>query len=157
MAERGIRQLLEDHPFFSGLDAHTLEFVAGCGHNVHFDAGEYIFREGEPADRLYVLRSGRVALELAAADRDLLIVDTLGPDEVLGVSWLVPPHRWSFDGRALEPTSAISLDATCLRAKCVDDPQLGFALMQRLATVVYARLRSARLRLADVYGRPKGG
>jgi CRP/FNR family transcriptional regulator, cyclic AMP receptor protein len=151
MAAHDIRELLEQHPFFAGLDGDTLTFIAGCGTIAHFAAGEQILEEGQPADRMYVIRAGHVALEVVAPDRDPLVVDTLGAGEILGVSWLVPPYRWSFDAHALEPTRAISLDAVCLRAKCDDNPVLGYALMQRLAGVMQQRLRSARVRLLDVY------
>lgn len=151
MTQRDIHDLLAEHPFFEGLGADTLAFVAGCGTNVHLHDGAYLLREGEPADRMYVVRSGHVALEVSAADRDPTIIDTLEAGQVLGVSWLVPPHRWTCDARALGETSAISLDATCLRDKCDEDPALGYELMRRLAVVMQGRLRSARMRLLDVY------
>jgi CRP-like cAMP-binding protein len=79
------------------------------------------------------------------------MVQTVGEGEVLGVSWLFPPYRWQFDAHALEPTRAISFDATCLRAKCDEDPALGYELMQRLAETMSRRLRSARIRMLDLY------
>lgn len=155
MTVRDVRALLEDHPFFAGLDEATLEFIAGCGTNVAFGEGEHVLTEGQPADRMYVLRAGHVALETVAPDRDPTVVDTLGAGEILGTSWLVPPFRWSLDARAVEPTRAVSLDAVCLREKCDAEPQLGYQLMQRLAVVMQRRLRSARVRLLDVYSHPR--
>lgn len=151
MTRRDIHDLLTEHPFFEGLDAATLELMAGCGQNVHVRAGEYLLREGTSADRMYMLRSGHVALEVTAPDRDPTIVDTLGAGEVVGVSWLVPPHRWACDVRAVDDVSAVRLDTTCLREKCDEDPALGYELMRRLAVVMQRRLRSTRVRLLDVY------
>lgn len=157
MTLHDIHDLLAQHPFFAGLDDDTLEFVAGCGTNVHFHAGQYVFREGEPADRMYLVRSGHVALDITAADRDPMVIDTLGAGQILGVSWLVPPYRWTLDARAVEETSALSLDATCLRDKCDEDLALGYEFMQRLAAVMQRRLRSARVRLLDVYSHAHAG
>lgn len=154
---REIRQLLEEHEFFRGVDTAALDFIAGCGRNVRFSAGEFIFREGEPADRFYILRAGRVALETHAPDRGTLVVDTVGEGEILGVSWLYPPYRWQFDARALELTRAVSLDATCVRDKCEQDPRLGYELMKRVAGVLRRRMQSARVRLLDLYGHARTG
>ena len=54
---------LSRHPFFSGLKPEYLALIAGCGQNVHFDAGAYLMHEGDPADRFFAIRGGSVAVE----------------------------------------------------------------------------------------------
>lgn len=152
MTVREIRDLLGGESFFRDLDPDYLDLIAGCGTNVHFDAGAVVFREGEAADTFYVLRSGKVALEIHLPERGALVIETLGAGEVLGWSWLFPPYRWHFDARAVEGTSAVALDGACLRGKCDDDPRLGYLLMQRFAQVSQERLQATRLQLLDVYG-----
>jgi len=71
---------------------------------------------------------------------------------VAGFSWLIPPHLWEFDGRAVEPVRAVRMDGTCLRAKLDDDPRLGYELMRRFARLTVKRLQATRLQLLDVYG-----
>jgi CRP-like cAMP-binding protein len=80
-------------------------------------------------------------------------IQTVGPGELLGWSWLMPPYRWHFDARALEQTRALSFDGTCIRNKCETDHRLGYELMKRLAYVFTQRLEASRLQLLDVYGR----
>jgi CRP/FNR family transcriptional regulator, cyclic AMP receptor protein len=157
MATADIAALLRDHAFFADLDDEALAFVAGCCVNVRFDAGEYVFREGEPADSFYVLRAGRAAIEIGSPDRGTLVIDTVGEGEVVGISWLAPPYRTQFDVRAVELVRAISVDATCLRAKCDEDPRLGYLLMQRIAGIMRQRLQSARIRLLDLYSHASAG
>lgn len=152
-----MKQLLAAHPFFAGLGDDALAMMAGCATNVHVPAGEYLFRLGEPADRFFVVRHGRVALELHAPGAGPLVLETVDDGEVLGWSWLVPPHRWFLDARAAAPTSLVSLDGGCLRTKCDEDPALGYALMQRVSQVMLARLQSARMRLLDLYGGSRVG
>jgi CRP/FNR family cyclic AMP-dependent transcriptional regulator len=154
---QSIGDLLREHPFFSGLDEGTVDLLQGCAHNVHFRAGERLFAQGEPADHLLVLRTGRVALDVHVPGRGDHVVDTVEAGEVVGWSWLVPPYRWFFDARAVEDVSAVSIDAACLRAKCDQDPAVGYALMQRVAQVMYHRLQSARVRLLDLYGTNHAG
>lgn len=147
-----IAEYLPHHPFFAGLDDSVAALVAGCAVNVHFHPGQHLFREGEPADAFYVIRHGRVSLEVRSATGPSVVVDSAHDDDVVGFSWLVPPYRWRYDALATEETSAIAFDGACLRAKGEADPGIGYALLQRVVTEMATRLHSARTRLLDLYG-----
>lgn len=147
-----LEPILAEHPFFSGLQPDYLKLVTGCASNIRFDAGQQICRSGEEANVFYIIRQGRVAVEVFAPGRGTITVETLGEGEVLGWSWLFPPYRTHFDVRALDLTRAIALDGKCLRTKCENDPALGYELLKRVAGVMVQRLQSARLQLLDVYG-----
>ena len=148
----GLERIIREHPFFAGLEDGFCTLVCGCAKNVRFEAGQYLFHEGEPADEFYLIRHGRVALELTAPGRGAVSFQTLGAGEVVGVSWLIPPYRWTYDARALTLVRAISLDAACLRQKCEDDHDLGYAMMKRFMPVLIERLQATRLQILDVYG-----
>ena len=154
MAVEGLERIVRQHPFFAGLDESFLELVVGCAKNVRFKAGEYMFREGGPADQFYLIREGRVALEIAAPGSGAVVFQTVAEGEVVGVSWLFPPYRWTFDARALEDVRAIAMDGTCLRNKCEADHTLGYDVMKRLVPVLMQRLQATRLQVLDVYGKP---
>ena len=149
-----IAEYLPHHPFFAGLDEAVATLVAGCAVNVHFRPGQHLFREGQPADTFYVIRHGRVAIEVHAPAGPSVVVDTAHDDDVVGWSWLVPPYRCRYDARATEETSAIAFDGACLRAKGEADPKVGYDLLQRVVNVMATRLHSARTRLLDLYGVP---
>ena len=144
--------LIAQVPTFEGLAPVQLELIAGCATNLRVASGEYLFREGEPADVFYAIRHGSVALELHVPARDTVMIDTLHSGDLLGWSWLFPPYRWEFDGRAREDMALISFDGACLRGKCDADHEFGYELMSRFAQVIIARLQATRLRLLDVYG-----
>ena len=148
----GLERILRGHPFFAGLHADFCDLVCGCARNVRFEADRYLAREGDSADQLYLLREGRVALEMTAPGRGTITLLTLEAGELVGVSWLIPPYRWTHDARALEPVRAIALDAACLRRKCEEDHDLGYELMKRFVPVLIARLQGSRLQMLDVYG-----
>jgi CRP-like cAMP-binding protein len=152
-----IRDELAHHPIFSSLDSRDVDLIAGCGTNAHFGRDDYLFREGEPADRFYVVRHGSVALETAAPQAGILTIETIEKGEVLGWSWLFPPYRWHFSARALEPVRAVSLDGACLREKCEQDHDFGYALMRRFGAIVIERLQATRLQLLDLYALPARG
>jgi CRP/FNR family transcriptional regulator, cyclic AMP receptor protein len=142
-----------ESPLFSGLDQQYLELIAGCGQNTGFEAGAYLFREGDNADTFYLVRHGRVQLETFVPGRGAVTIETIDAGEVLGWSWLLPPYRWHFDARALELVRAVAFDGACLRGKCVDDHAFGYQLLMRFSQVMLDRLQATRLRLLDIYGR----
>lgn len=149
---RTLDALIVESPVFSGLDAEQLELIAGCASNVVFSAGDRLFREGDPADVFFLVRHGLVALDAYVPNRGQVTVETVGGGEIVGWSWLLPPHRWHFSGRAVEDVRAVQFDGACLRRKCDDDPVLGYDLLTRFSQVLVSRLQATRLQLMDVYG-----
>jgi CRP/FNR family cyclic AMP-dependent transcriptional regulator len=149
---REIDQLIAEAPAFAGLDQAYLDLIAGCAKNEVFEAGEFLMREGDPADTFYLIRRGRVALEIAAPQRGAVTVETVDDGDLLGWSWLVEPYRTHLDARALDTTHVVAFDGACLRGKCGEDPALGYELMQRFVPVIVERLRATRIQLLDLYG-----
>ena len=145
-----IGSLLEGHPFFAGMDQPTLEFIGGCGKNVVFEEGQYLGRMGQPARSFYIIRHGQVADELNAPGGAIQI-GTAAPGDVVGFSWLFPPHVWHFDARAIELTRAIEFDGPCLKEKCDRDRDIGYDMMQRFARIMSQRMAQMRLQLIDLY------
>jgi CRP-like cAMP-binding protein len=152
METTSLERIIREHPFFAGLDEGFISLVCGCAKNVRFEAGAYLFHEGGAADQLFLVRHGRVALEVAAPGRGALTIQTLSEGELVGVSALIPPYRWTSDARALELVRAIAMDATCLRNKCEADHDLGYEVMKRFVPVLIGRLQATRLQALDLYG-----
>ncbi len=152
METTGLERIIHEHPFFAGLDEAFIQLVCGCAKNVRFEAGQYLFREGGAADQLYLVRHGRVSLEVAAPGRGALTFQTLAEGEIVGVSSLLPPYRWTSDAKALDLVRAISMDATCLRTKCDADHDLGYEVMKRFVPVLVGRLQATRMQSLDLYG-----
>lgn len=146
-----LERILSAHPFFTQLGEQYLPLLVSCASNVRFSTGELIFREGEEANQFYLIREGKVALEVCSPRRQPISVHTLGRGDVLGWSWLIPPYRWHFNARVIEPIRAFALDGKCLRAKCEEDHDLGYALMKQVAQVTTQRLQATRLQLLDIY------
>ncbi|MGZ8687100.1 MAG: cyclic nucleotide-binding domain-containing protein [Gaiellaceae bacterium] len=151
---RTLDALVLEAPVFRDLDTRFTDQLAGCARTDGFAAGDLVFRESEPANTFWILRQGRVALELHTPNRGSLLIETLDPGEVLGWSWLFPPFRWHFDARALTNVRAVAVDGACLRGKCDADPAFGYELMRRFSQVMVERLQATRVRLLDLYGSP---
>lgn len=147
-----LEPILTEAPFFEGMSADHLALLTGCASNVRYDTDEYPGRAGDPADRFWVIREGRVALEIHAPGRGAITIGTLGEGDVVGFSWLLPPYQLRFDIHALTPTRAIMFDGRCLRGKCASDPAFGHALLSRVSSLMAQRLEAMSLQLLDVYG-----
>lgn len=147
-----LERVLRDHPFLHGLSETDLHFMVGCAKNVVFAPGDFAFREGEPTTDLFLIREGRLALEVDAPGRGPVTIETLREGDVFGWSALFPPSRFDMDGRAIERTRAIAFDGKCLGDKLEQDPRLGFVITRRLLTLLHQRLERVRLQSLDVYG-----
>jgi CRP-like cAMP-binding protein len=151
MEVKGVDQIVREHPFFAGLEEAFCSLVCGCAKNVMFDTGQYLFHEGDPADQFYLIRHGRVSLQIVSPGRGAMTFQTLGEGDIVGLSWLIPPYRCTYDAKAMELTRAIAMDAACLRRKCEADHNLGYDVMKRIAPVLVERLHATRLQILDVY------
>jgi CRP-like cAMP-binding protein len=147
-----IDQLIASAHVFDGLAREQLELIAGCGRNEHVESGAFLLREGNPADRFFLIRRGAVAIEVHAPGRGALKIETLHAGDAVGLSWLFEPYRWQLDARAVEPCELIGFDAVCLRGKLEADHDLGYELMRRFTANLIERLQATRLQLLDVYG-----
>ena len=141
---------LAAQPFFQGLPPELLSMLAKEAMPVEFKTGEIIFSEGGVANRLYLLLSGKVALESPTdLEHEPVAIETVGPGSMLGWSWLFPPYYWHFDARAVTPVKAIFFYGTRLREQCESNHELGYELMKRVSGVVIERLQATRRHLVE--------
>ena len=150
---KSLETLIAGHAFFQGLDPDHVTLLAGCASNRAFKRDQLLCRVGETANHFFVLRAGRVAIEIPHPS-GVIRVQTVDEGDVIGWSWLIPPHEWRFDGRALEATRVLALDAKCLRDKCKKDHDFGYEILSRFTRIVVDRLEATRLQLLDLYGVP---
>ncbi len=147
-----LESIMRQHEFLNSMPESLFPILSGCASNALFGKDEFVFHEGEEAKKVYLIRTGEVAIEMYVPGRGYVSIEKVGKGEVLGWSWLVPPYHWHFNARAIETVRAIELDGECLRKKCEEDHDLGFHLLKRFSHVMSQRLQASRLQLMDVYG-----
>jgi CRP/FNR family transcriptional regulator, cyclic AMP receptor protein len=135
------------HPFLEGMDRQHLRLLSEWAMRANFAEQEFIFRQGEPANRFYLIQAGSVFITSRVPGRGQVTIQTIGSGEALGWSWLFEPYRWHFDAWADEPTRAVYFQSNVLREQCEQDPNLGYELMIRVSRVVVQRLQATRLKL----------
>jgi CRP-like cAMP-binding protein len=138
------------HPFLVGMNRTQLALLTDCAMATHFKPGQIIFHEGEPANRFYLLETGKVMLESGEGFGKPVVVETIGAGDLLGWSWMFPPYVWHFTARAVEPTEAIFFYGTILR-EWERDPSLGYQLYKRMAPVMLRRLQAARKKMLALH------
>jgi len=145
---------LASHRFVAGLTQSQLDRLAAIASSIELTAGSRLFDEGGQASSLWLVRAGRIALDLDVPGRDRLIVETLGPGDELGLSWLLPPAQWQFGAVAQVGVSAFQLSSAAVTGLCEADHELGYELTRRLLGTAIGRLQAARIRILDLYAAP---
>jgi CRP-like cAMP-binding protein len=108
---------------------------------MHYDEDDIIFREGDPADRFYFLKFGKILLEKKISEKISFAIGAIKPGYSFGWSaTLEDAPGYTTRTVCAEPCEVYSLRSKKLRSLLTDDPQLGFFFMQRLLWVVKTRL-----------------
>jgi len=154
MSKQSIEDYLSNHDFFSGMDSSYLKFLSDSATEQQIKAGDVLFQYGKNADKFYLLRKGQVAIQVPALMGPALDIQTLGDDQILGWSWLIPPYRWNFLARALEDSELLEFDGSAVLARCQEDPKFGYELFKRFATLMSERLNAARQKMMDDWNPP---
>ena len=139
------------HPLFDGLPQNYVDLLARIAHEESFEARELIFREGDEADKFYLVIEGHVVVEIFDHERGPITIQTVGPGDVLGWSRLTPPYRWHFDAQATTPVRVVVFGAKTVRDFFDAHPDQGYLLVKRFLPIITDRLQATRLQLLDVY------
>ena len=147
---------LKAHPFLEGCSSNFLNHLEEFARDVDFNEGDTILREGDYADRFYLICTGTVSLESATNGSPGINIQSLGPGDVLGWSWMYAPYEWHFTARATSQCHAVELNAASLLIRAEEDRAFGYELMKRLSKHLIHRLQATRERLVSEVKMRKG-
>jgi CRP/FNR family transcriptional regulator, cyclic AMP receptor protein len=149
MNTQATAEYLSAHEFFSGLSDDILKFLCECSSTVVIKKGQILFRQGENADKFYVIRNGSISIQMPAIMGPTLEIQSLDKDHVLGWSWLIAPYKWNFQTRAEEDSELLQFDGTAIMARCEQEPKFGYELLKKFAGLMSERLNAAREKMMD--------
>ena len=138
------------HPFLAGMSPTHLALLTDCAIAAHFEKGQTILRKGDFAKGFYLIESGEVVLESGEESGEPVVVDTMGPGDSLGWSWMFAPYVWRFTACAVEPIDAIFFYGTTLREYCEKDHSLGYELLKRTNRGMLRGLQATRDRMLSI-------
>jgi CRP-like cAMP-binding protein len=149
MSNQSTTGYLSTHEFFSEFSDDVLKFLCECSSTREIKKGQILFRQGEHADKFYVVRNGRISIQMPAIMGPTLEIQTLGKDQVLGWSWLISPYQWNFQTKAEEDSELLQFDGTAILARCEQEPKFGYELLKKFAGLMSVRLNAARQKMMD--------
>ena len=149
MSNPSTTEYLSVHEFFYEFSDDVLKFLCECSSSREIKKGQFLFRQGENADKFYVVRSGRISIQMPAIMGPTLEIQTLGKDQVLGWSWLISPYKWNFQTRAEEDSELLQFDGIAILARCEQEPKFGYELLKKFAALMSVGLNAARQKMME--------
>ncbi len=128
------------HPFLNGMKASHLVALEESAMEVNFAPNDFIFFEGHPANRFYLILEGSVVLRESKS----FPFQILHAGDVLGWSALFPPYVSHFEAQALTRVRAIFFYSTWVLDQCEMNHDFGYEMMKRMGTVLIDRLQARR-------------
>lgn len=141
-------EVLRSFPYFAGVSPETLKAVAEATEERTFLPGQPLFREGDPARALYILRAGEVDIVYQHHVDEGRVVDTVVAGDLIGWSALVEPYRCTATAVPRASGRAVCIDAAGIRKLCERDHMLGYRLLKEVAGMLSRRLQGALVQLA---------
>jgi CRP/FNR family transcriptional regulator, cyclic AMP receptor protein len=149
MGNQSTLEYLSAHAFFNGFSGDTLLYLCENSSEFAIKKGQILFEQGEYADKFYVVRSGRIAIQMPAIMGPSLEIQTLGKDQVLGWSWLISPYKWSFQALPEEDSELLMFDGIAILTRCEEEPRFGYELLKKFAALMSNRLDVARQKMME--------
>src|SRR5262245_31573761 len=100
MNDKNVRHIIAESAFFTGLSDEAIDFLGSRARRRKLAAGKVLFQQGDRARHFYLVLDGHVSLGIPALEGPSLELQDLGPGEMAGWSWLLPPNVWNFQARA---------------------------------------------------------
>ena len=104
-----------------------------------FDENEFIFRQGDNSDRLYMLREGKVLLELDVSENITVSVSSIKPGNAFGWSAMLEEATYTVNALCTERCEVLSIRSEKLKALLEHDHSMGYILSQRLLVIMKKR------------------
>jgi CRP/FNR family cyclic AMP-dependent transcriptional regulator len=149
MRNQSTTEYLSDHEFFAEFSGDLLKLLCECSNTCEIKKGQILFRQGENADKFYVVRNGRISIQMPAIMGPALEIQSLDKDQVLGWSWLISPYKWNFQTKAEEDSELLAFDGAIILERCEQDPKIGYELLKKFAILMSVGLNAARQRMMD--------
>jgi CRP/FNR family cyclic AMP-dependent transcriptional regulator len=147
MPDHSIRQEIAASRLFSGLADDALDFLADHAEEKRLDEGQVLFHHGDRATQFFLMLDGHLSLQIPAIEGPVLELQDIGPGQVAGWSWLIPPNRWHFQARARTAIRYVEFDGEAILAHCEAEPRFGYELVKRFSALMSERLAFARQKM----------
>jgi len=148
MAASEILTVLASSEFFRDLEKSDQEKVAELSEPKTYEPGEFVFRQGDFGEHLYIIAEGHVFLERSmdlGTQKGSAVIGILGKGRVFGCwsTLLVEPHNLMSSATCQKQTKVVSLKGTDLREMMMGNKELGFQVLEKLCFLLRDRIQGA--------------
>ena len=154
-------ELIRRYPFFSGLNFDQITALARVADEVTVETGHYFFHEGDRLRKLFLVMEGKVDVAVSITDRNHVqdvaeqivgnfitedvTVSSVRPGQLFAWSALIPPYVSTASAKAVTPNRVLAFDSEDLFKIFEEDRNLGYLMLQKVASVLRQRLRDSRI------------
>jgi toluene monooxygenase system ferredoxin subunit len=142
--------LLAKFPLFQNLEPSDIELLAERFERQAYPADTVIFAQSDPADKLYILLEGCVAIRFKPEDGEILTVTEIGSNGVFGWSAALGRHAYTSCAVCVQDSVALHIEGDVLRELCETHPRTGVIILERLAEVIAERLRNTHAQVIEM-------
>ena len=148
MEKSEIAQTLANSEFFESMEPATIQDIASICEPLSCNQGDYLFRQGDFGDQLFIVAQGQVYLERSmdvGTHKGKVVLETLGKGRLLGCwsTLLGAPHVLMSSAGCKGSTRVLVLNGNRLREKMLEDHNLGFNILERLCFLLRDRIQAA--------------
>ena len=134
---------LRQFKIFAELDDEDFESIGSIAHVREFETAEKLTAEGAPADQLYLFLKGNASVRVRSPEGQHVLIDELGPGEMLGWGAVVEPHVYTASAWTSKPSKVIVVDGGRLRELCDTNKRIGYHVAQGIGEVISRRFGQA--------------
>ena len=143
-----IQGVLESCEFFKGFEKSNIEKIADLSRLEFYEAGDYVFRQGDFGDCIYIIAEGQVVLERSVdlgARKGSAVIGMLGKGRVFGCwsTLLDEPHNLMSSVHCVKPARLLVITGADLREMMLHNTSLGFNVLERLCFLLRDRIQGA--------------
>jgi CRP-like cAMP-binding protein len=146
-----LREVFQELRFTAEMHESVLDRLAPAAEIRNYPARAVIFREGARNGDFFLVRQGRVALQMNVPGRGQVTILTVGPGEMLAWSALISEGQMTATAMAMDGVQLVVASGAELRELCEKDHEFGYHLMRRMSKALAQRLLATRLQLLDTF------
>ncbi len=149
--ESSIVEFLRNSELFAGLSNEILEKIAPLCRQEPHSAKTVLFSEGDPANKVYMLKEGIVVIRIQPAPevQSIVVQPVEEKYSLFGWSGLAEPNVYTATAACATDAQIVTIEGRELMALLEEHPSIGMVVMRRVAAIISARLRRTREHLTQ--------
>lgn len=135
---------------FKKMDKKYMDLLKALFEPFSCNAGVTVLQQGAPAEYLYLVVSGAVEMTYKPYDGELMTISHVEKDGLFGWSAVVGSEKYTSSAIAIENLETMRIRGSELRKLCLEHPDAGREILDRLASSVSGRWKDAQNQVKSI-------